>query len=210
MFSGSYDTSVRVWNVSTLTCKATLQGHGGAVRALVSSPSRVFSGSDDFTIKVWDTETLRCVKTLEGHEDNVRVLAVGEKYMFSGSWDKTIRVWDLESLECVQVRQNQVFSMKVKVISIKSALLNSRAPLAAGISKLLAFHSVLYRRSSCDIPTELHTVHVHMLCPSFLSLLSGFKYTLTCKMEFDIGARRAHGSCTSISSWRTASDLRII
>lgn len=75
--------------------------HGGAVRALVSSPSRVFSGSDDFTIKVWDTETLQCVNILERHEDNVRVLAVGEEYMFSGFWDKTIRVWDLESLECV-------------------------------------------------------------------------------------------------------------
>lgn len=130
MFSGSYDTSVRVWNVSTLTCKAALQGHGGAVRALVSSPSRVFSGSDDFTIKVWDTETLRCVKTLEGHEDNVRVLAVGEKYMFSGSWDKTIRVWDLESLECVQVRWNLIFSTESQPIALAIHLNSSQRSLS--------------------------------------------------------------------------------
>ena len=52
MFSGSYDKTVRVWDVATLACKATLTGHTGAVRALVASPDKVFSGSDDTTIKV--------------------------------------------------------------------------------------------------------------------------------------------------------------
>lgn len=42
---------VRVWNVESLACLATLQGHSGAVRALAASPDRVFSGSDDTTIK---------------------------------------------------------------------------------------------------------------------------------------------------------------
>jgi F-box/WD-40 domain protein 7 len=82
---------VRVWDVQTLECLATLQGHSGAVRALAASPRRVFSGSDDTTIKVWDSSRLVCLQTLHGHEDNVRVLAVGERHLFSGSWDKTIR-----------------------------------------------------------------------------------------------------------------------
>ena len=43
---------VRVWDVATLQCLATLTGHSGAVRALAASPDRVFSGSDDTTIKV--------------------------------------------------------------------------------------------------------------------------------------------------------------
>ena len=42
---------VRVWDVATLQCLATLTGHSGAVRALAASPDRVFSGSDDTTIK---------------------------------------------------------------------------------------------------------------------------------------------------------------
>ena len=52
MFSGSYDKTVRVWDVDALVCLATLQGHTGAVRALSASPTLVFSGSDDATIKV--------------------------------------------------------------------------------------------------------------------------------------------------------------
>ena len=41
-----------MWDVESLACLATLQGHSGAVRALAASPDRVFSGSDDTTIKV--------------------------------------------------------------------------------------------------------------------------------------------------------------
>lgn len=43
---------LQVWDCNTLECKATLTGHGGAVRALVASSDKVFSGSDDTTIKV--------------------------------------------------------------------------------------------------------------------------------------------------------------
>ena len=43
---------VRVWDVSTHKCLATLVGHNGAVRALAASDNIVFSGSDDTTIRV--------------------------------------------------------------------------------------------------------------------------------------------------------------
>ena len=52
MFSGSYDKTVRVWDVDALVCVATLQGHTGAVPALSAYPTLVFSGIDDATIKV--------------------------------------------------------------------------------------------------------------------------------------------------------------
>lgn len=60
MFSGSYDKTVRVWDVDNLTCLATLQGHSGAVRALAASPTLVFSGSDDTTIKVRHSAVTGC------------------------------------------------------------------------------------------------------------------------------------------------------
>jgi len=52
MFSGSYDKSVRAWDVHSLECRGTCSGHSGAVRALVASRRHVYSGSDDATIKV--------------------------------------------------------------------------------------------------------------------------------------------------------------
>jgi len=50
--SGRLLVQVRVWDVSTHKCLATLVGHNGAVRALAASDNIVFSGSDDTTIRV--------------------------------------------------------------------------------------------------------------------------------------------------------------
>ena len=49
--SGSYDNTVRVWDVQTGECQHTLEGHSSWVRSVVFSPdgSRVASGSDDNT-----------------------------------------------------------------------------------------------------------------------------------------------------------------
>ena len=53
--SGSYDQSVKVWELSTGECVATLEGHSSFVRSVAFDPSgsRLASGSDDRSVKVW-------------------------------------------------------------------------------------------------------------------------------------------------------------
>ena len=57
--SGSYDKTVRVWDVQTGQCEHTLDGHSDSVVSVVFSPdgSRVASGSWDNTVRVWDIAT---------------------------------------------------------------------------------------------------------------------------------------------------------
>ena len=47
LFSGSYDNTIKVWDVATGACVQTLDGHTGWVRSLCVSAdgSRLFSGS---------------------------------------------------------------------------------------------------------------------------------------------------------------------
>ena len=52
LFSGSYDGTVKVWDVVTLECLKTLAGHTGPVRTLVSSGGHMFSGSYDKTVRL--------------------------------------------------------------------------------------------------------------------------------------------------------------
>jgi len=94
--SGSWDRSVRLWDVATRACVATLGGHTGDVNGLaVLGDGRLASGSDDKTVRLWDVSTRGCVGVLCGHTDAVRVLAaLSDGRLASGSDDGTVRVWD--------------------------------------------------------------------------------------------------------------------
>jgi F-box/WD-40 domain protein 7 len=58
LFSGSYDYSIRVWNLDTLQREKTLTGHTDAVRALAVAGGRVFSASYDGSLRVSQERTV--------------------------------------------------------------------------------------------------------------------------------------------------------
>jgi hypothetical protein len=102
LFSGSWDHSIKVWNVTTGALLHTLTGHTSAVNCLQMSPdeTKLFSGSADDTIKVWNVTTGALLHTLTGHTDPVRRLQMSPDglKLFSGSHDNTIKVWDLAAV----------------------------------------------------------------------------------------------------------------
>ena len=53
--SASWDKTLKVWDVATGECVATLQGHSKGVRGVAISPDgwRVVSASEDETLKVY-------------------------------------------------------------------------------------------------------------------------------------------------------------
>ena len=67
--SGSADRTLKIWDVSLGTCKATLEGHSNWVSACVFWPhgKTIVSASWDKTLKIWDVELGTCKATLEGH-----------------------------------------------------------------------------------------------------------------------------------------------
>merc|ERR1712224_396020 len=88
---------LKVWDVATGKCVATLKGHSHHVWGVAVFPDgrRVVSASWDKTLKVWDVATRKCVATLEGHSDwvlGVAVLPDGRRVV-SGSKDKTLKLF---------------------------------------------------------------------------------------------------------------------
>jgi WD40 repeat protein len=57
--SGSYDCTLRVWDLTTGETKMTLKGHESWVNAVAVTPNSryVVSGSNDKTLRVWDLAT---------------------------------------------------------------------------------------------------------------------------------------------------------
>ena len=67
--SGSYDTTVRLWDAATGALLQTLEGHSGLITSVAFSPDgkQVVSGSVDATVRLWDAATGELLQTLEGH-----------------------------------------------------------------------------------------------------------------------------------------------
>ena len=130
LYSGSWDNTIRKWDLSSNECVSVLKGHTGTVRevviimpgdtygvcALTVHEGFLYSGSEDNTIRKWDLSSNECVSVLKGHMGTVCALTVHEGFLYSGSRDKPIRKWDLSSNECITVLKGHmgtVFALTV-------------------------------------------------------------------------------------------------
>jgi WD40 repeat protein len=116
--------SVKLWDLSTRECVATLEGHIARVNCLTSYSDAngaplLASGSADHTIILWDVVAHTQVARLFGHTDNVAALAVyrhaaGLPCLASGSWDQSIKLWDLRThTEIATLKSGFVWSLCV-------------------------------------------------------------------------------------------------
>lgn len=94
--SGSYDMSVRVWDIVKGTSLHVLTGHEAKVYSIVYDPyrKRCASGSMDSTVKVWDIVSGQCLHTLQGHTSLVGLLGLSPNYLVSAAADSSLRIWD--------------------------------------------------------------------------------------------------------------------
>ena len=99
--SGSYDKTIKLWDLQTVAEIRTLPGHDDLVISVSFSPDgkTLASGSYDKTIKLWDVETGAEIRTLPGHDRQVLSVSFSPdgQTLASGSSDKTIKLWDVET-----------------------------------------------------------------------------------------------------------------
>ncbi|KAI8066277.1 WD40-repeat-containing domain protein [Gilbertella persicaria] len=100
--SGSYDSTVRVWDLHTGHSLHVLEGHTQKVYTVVidSDRNRCMSGSLDSTVRVWDLKTGQCLWRLEGHTVLVGLLGLTDQCLVSAAADAVIRIWSTETGVC--------------------------------------------------------------------------------------------------------------
>jgi WD40 repeat protein len=105
--SGHGDGAIRLWDLQTSECVATLRGHSAAVNSIQVTPDGqiAVSGAEDKTVKVWDLQTGTCIGTLEGHRNQVVSVAVSPDGALIASTElnvRTIRIWDRKTGGCLE------------------------------------------------------------------------------------------------------------
>lgn len=102
LVSGSYDSTVRVWRISTGEQLHVLHGHSQKVYSVVldHERNRCISGSMDSLVKIWDLTTGACLHTLEGHSLLVGLLDLKDNKLVSAAADSTLRIWDPDTGKC--------------------------------------------------------------------------------------------------------------
>ncbi|KAI8907536.1 WD40-repeat-containing domain protein [Powellomyces hirtus] len=103
LVSGSYDSTVRIWNLGTGAVKFTCRGHREKVYSVGYSHElkRAVSGSMDASVKIWCTQTGTQLFNLEGHTSLVGLLELSPQYLVSAAADATLRVWSPTTGQCL-------------------------------------------------------------------------------------------------------------
>ena len=132
--SGSWDDTVRLWNVETREHQRTLKGHTDWVESVAFSPDGklLASGSLDKTVHLWDAVTGRHLETLTGHTAGVKSVAFSPNgdTLASGGFDKTVRLWNTDnlrerrSLVYDRLVLSVVFSPNGEILAINDAMVH--------------------------------------------------------------------------------------
>jgi F-box/WD-40 domain protein MET30 len=113
--SGSYDGTIKIWDLETGKVLRTLVGHTSGIRCLQFSGSRLFSGGMDRTIRIWEWETGAFIRTLNGPMGDVLSLHYDKHHLVCGGKDNVVRYWNFQSGHTFQLRGHKDFVNCVRV-----------------------------------------------------------------------------------------------
>lgn len=115
--TGSYDSTIKIWDIETGEEIRTLHGHTSGIRALQFDEMKLISGSLDMTLKVWNWRTGECISTFQGHTGGIITLHFDSNILASGSVDKTVKIWNFEDKSTFSLKGHKDWVNAVKVDS---------------------------------------------------------------------------------------------
>lgn len=105
--TGSYDETVRLWDVRTAHCVALVAAHQEPVTSVEFSAdgSLLVTGSFDGLVRVWDVASRQCLRTLISEPAGPvgsASFTPNNRYIVAGSLDGRLRLWDMVRARCVR------------------------------------------------------------------------------------------------------------
>ncbi|KAF2086356.1 putative E3 ubiquitin ligase complex SCF subunit sconB [Saccharata proteae CBS 121410] len=117
--TGSYDATVKIWDIETGKELRTLKGHTNGVRCLQFDGDLLFSGGLDRTVRMWNWKTGALMRTLQGHTGGIITLHKAGTMLATGSMDHKVRVWNFAQKQafCLEGHTDWVNAVKIDIAS---------------------------------------------------------------------------------------------
>lgn len=117
--TGSYDNTIKIWDLESGQELRTLEGHTRGIRSLQMDEQKLVSASLDGTVKFWNWRTGQLLSTLSSHTDGVISVHFQDEVIASGSIDHTIRVYNFQTgvTFCLKHHEDWVNNVKVDMVS---------------------------------------------------------------------------------------------
>ena len=199
--SGSWDGTVKLWDVETQQNIATFDEHTREVLSVSFSPDRrsLASGSWDGTVKLWDVETQTNIATLP-HDNGVSSVSFSrdEILLVSGSTDGTVKLWDVETQQSVIT-----FDEHVREVSSVSFSPDGRTLASGSYDNTVKLWDVETQQSVITFDEHVREVSSVSFSPDGRTLASG-SYDNTVKLwdvetQTNIATLPHNAGCTSVS-----------
>jgi F-box/WD-40 domain protein MET30 len=113
--TGSYDNTIKIWDIETGECIRTLRGHMLGIRTLQFDDTKLISGSMDSTIRVWNWRTGECISTYSGHTKGIIGVHFDGNLLASGSVDRTVKIWNFEDKSTFSLRGHKDWVNAVRI-----------------------------------------------------------------------------------------------
>ncbi|XP_030656594.1 CMT1A duplicated region transcript 1 protein isoform X3 [Nomascus leucogenys] len=101
LLSGSYDLSIRYWDLKSGACIRIFGGHQGTITCMDLCKNRLVSGGRDCQVKVWDVDTGKCLKTFR-HKDPILATRINDTYIVSSCERGVVKVWHIATAQLVK------------------------------------------------------------------------------------------------------------
>jgi len=156
LISGSYDSTIRLWNLHTKTCFGVYKGHFCPILCVKFSPITHYfaSGACDKTARLWAINSGGALRIFVGHSSDVELIDFHPNglYLLTSANDKTIRMWILKTGECCRIFVN--YSLINSYIDCM-CFSNSGKLLAVGVDKGIIIYDLVKMGDPVSIVTNL-------------------------------------------------------
>ncbi|KAI9741058.1 MAG: hypothetical protein M1834_002771 [Cirrosporium novae-zelandiae] len=123
--TGSYDSTIKIWDIETTDEIRTLTGHASGIRCLQFDDNKLISGSLDASLRIWNWHTGECLNVLTGHDGGIIALHFADNLLASGSMDKTIRLWNFDKKSSFSLKGHSDWVNSVRIDSTSRTLFSA-------------------------------------------------------------------------------------